>query len=381
VSGRRGLVFTPATLFLAGLALRPQIVGVGPLVPRIQSGLDVSHTVAGLLATIPVLCMGVFAPLAPPLLRRFGSRAAVGGSLVGAAAFGFARAVMPDAALVLLLTVPIGLGIAVAGTLLPAIVKGELAARPTLGTGLYTTGINVGATVAAVVAVPLAVLWSWRLPLVVFSAATLLVAALWLRRSHATPRAERAPLPVRNPVAWLLVAIFALQSSMFYGFNAWLSDTYVERGWSQGAGGGLVAAMNGAALLVGALTAFAADRRGSRRAYVGSAAAAAAAAAALVAADVAGAWAWALVLGAAMGVLFTIVMTLPLDVANGPAEVAAATTLMLGVGYVISALAPTALGALRDATGTFAAPVAVLAGVGAALAALAPLLQTRSSPT
>ena len=70
--GRLGLL---AGLFLAGLALRPQIVGVGPLIPAIQDDLDVSHAVAGLLGTIPVLCMGVFALPAPRLTRRYGSPA------------------------------------------------------------------------------------------------------------------------------------------------------------------------------------------------------------------------------------------------------------------------------------------------------------------
>ncbi len=50
-----------AGLFLAGLAPRPQIVGVGPLIPSIQHDLDISHAVAALLGTIPVLCMRVFA--------------------------------------------------------------------------------------------------------------------------------------------------------------------------------------------------------------------------------------------------------------------------------------------------------------------------------
>ena len=53
-----------------GLALRPQIVGVGPLIPAIQDDLDISHAVAGLLSTIPVLCMGVFALPAPQVLAR-----------------------------------------------------------------------------------------------------------------------------------------------------------------------------------------------------------------------------------------------------------------------------------------------------------------------
>ena len=55
---RRGALL--AALFLGALALRPQLVGIGPLIPAIQLDLDTSHAVAGLLGTIPVLCMGLF---------------------------------------------------------------------------------------------------------------------------------------------------------------------------------------------------------------------------------------------------------------------------------------------------------------------------------
>jgi MFS transporter, CP family, cyanate transporter len=73
------------------------------------------------------------------------------------------------------------------------------------------------------------------------------------------------------------------------------------------------------------------------------------------------AWAWSAVLGVAIGIEFTSVMTLPIDAAHGRAEVAALSTLMLGVGYSVSALAPAALGAVRDATGSFTVPLAMLA--------------------
>ena len=66
-------------------------------------------------------------------------------------------------------------------------------------------------------------------------------------------------------------------------------------------------------------------------------------------------------LGVGTGILFTTVMTLPLDAAHGRAEVAALSTLMLGVGYSLSALAPTLLGAVRDATGSFTVPLVLLA--------------------
>ena len=47
-----------AGLFLAALSLRPQLVGAGPLLPSIERNLHVSHAIAGLLGTIPILCMG-----------------------------------------------------------------------------------------------------------------------------------------------------------------------------------------------------------------------------------------------------------------------------------------------------------------------------------
>ena len=62
----------------------------------------------------------------------------------------------------LVLTVPLGIAIAVAGTLLPVVVREWRVGRSALATGMYTTGINVGATTSSVVAVPLAVLGGWR---------------------------------------------------------------------------------------------------------------------------------------------------------------------------------------------------------------------------
>jgi MFS transporter, CP family, cyanate transporter len=99
-----------AALFLGALALRPQLVGVGPLVPEIDDGLDVSHAVAGLRGTIPVLCMGASPPPAAYLAGRLGTRAAIAARLAGIAAFGLARAAAPGAPLVLALTLPIGFG-------------------------------------------------------------------------------------------------------------------------------------------------------------------------------------------------------------------------------------------------------------------------------
>jgi cyanate permease len=116
-----------AALFLVALALRPQIIGVGPLIPSIQDHLGISHTVAGLLATIPVLCMGLFAPAAAYVAGGIGARAAIGFAVALIAVGGLLRVSVPEAAVLILLTLPVGIGIAVAGTLMPTVVKGRLA--------------------------------------------------------------------------------------------------------------------------------------------------------------------------------------------------------------------------------------------------------------
>jgi len=78
-------------------------------------------------------------------------------------------------------------------------------------------------------------------------------------------------------------------------------------------------------------------------------------------------WAWAVLLGIAIGPLFPLTMTLPLDAAERPVEVAALAGMMLGVGYSLSASSPLLLGALRDLTGGFDAVLWALVGFGALL--------------
>jgi CP family cyanate transporter-like MFS transporter len=81
-------------------------------------------------------------------------------------------------------------------------------------------------------------------------------------------------------------------------------------------------------------------------------------------------WLWAALLGVSIGPLFPLTMTLPLDAAEGPAEVAALAGMMLGLGYTLSATGPLVLGAVRDLSGGFDAVLWVLVGAGALLVLL-----------
>ena len=212
----------------------------------------------------------------------------------------------------------------------------------------------------------------WRTPLLVFGVVSVALAALWLVLTRTEPghnRVEARPLrlPLRDPLAWRLVAAFFLMSSVFYGLNSWLPDIYVERGWSESHAGALLAVMNTLTIPTGFAVAWAADHWGQRRVWLAGAAALQLAALAGVLAVPEAGWLWAVILGIAIGPLFPLTMTLPLDASDRPSEVASLAGMMLGVGYTLSALSPLLLGVIRDVTGGFNAVLWTLVVVAALL--------------
>jgi CP family cyanate transporter-like MFS transporter len=328
------------------------------LIPSVQDDLGISHTVAGLLGSIPVLCMGIFAPAAAYVAGAIGVRAAISLSVALVAAGGLVRVVGPSTAVLIGFTLPVGIGIALAGTLLPAAVKGRLAHRPASGTGFYATGIQLGAALAAALAVPLAHLHGgWQFALAAFSVAAALSAAAWFALTDRGPRTRLRPpaMPLHNPTAWAVSLVFAMIAVSFFGLSTWLPDAYVEHGWSEGSAGALLAVVQAVTVPIGLTVPLLADRWGSRRVYLSTAAAVQMVGLLGVQLAPDAGWLWAVVLGLGIGTLFPLAMTLPLDLSRDPAQAGAVTGMMLGIGYSITGLAPLVLGLVRDATGSFSA--------------------------
>jgi CP family cyanate transporter-like MFS transporter len=319
----------------------------------------VSHSVAGLLSATVVLCMGVFAPVAYVIARAIGPRLAIAAALSLIAGFGVARALAQPAAAVLVLTLPIGIGTAIAGSLMPVVIRESWTQRPVLGTAVYAAGISLGAAIAAAIAVPLEdALGSWRAPLIVFSLTTACLVIAWalLSRGYGARETLAAPLvrlPLRSRTGWLLAVIFGLVSITYYGINAWLPSAFSERGWSHSNAGALLTVLNAVSVPVMLLLAWRGDLFGSRRFWLAAGASLQLCGLAGVILAPAGGWLWAALIGAGIGLLFPSLMTMPLDVADRPADVAAMAAMMLGIGYTLSAAGPFLPGLVRDVAGSF----------------------------
>ena len=262
-------------LVAVAVNLRTAMASLPPVVASIGADLALSNTALGALTTLPVLCMGAFAPLAQRVAARIGAAGAIEVSVVCVAVglalrFGGGHVWLLYAA-----TFVAGVGIAIGGTLLPGLVK-ELfpPERAGLVTGLYMLAMMGGAGASSALAVPLqGWLGSWQASLGSWSLLGVIGALAWIPvwRGHTRHRAANpvvitaARLPWTNLTAWLVAAYLAVQSVEFYSSLAWLAPTYAARGWDPTHAGYLLSAFTAAQLVSGLLAPALTDRVHDRR--------------------------------------------------------------------------------------------------------------------
>jgi CP family cyanate transporter-like MFS transporter len=372
--GRRR-VAAAAALFFAGLALRPQLVGIGPIVERIQEDFGVPYGVAGLLGTVPILLMAVTALLAPMAHVKLGVRWTVAAALSLVAVAGLVRPAAPSIELLIIATIPIGIGIGIAGAVLPAAASEQSAIAPSRATSIYALGIQVGATVSAAAAVPLAVVGEgWRPALVAYAAFNAVSVLMWVIawRSDVAARPDRGAIsfrPERGAVP--LAILFALQSFAYYAAVAWLPAALIAAGWTEADAGSALGLLNSAAIIGTVAMAGSAGTAESRRRRLVLAASLLAGGMAVVLVLPDAAFVAAGVVGLSFGLMFPLVLMLPLDAGRSATHTVRLAAAMLALGYTASAFAPATMGLVRDATGSFAPVLATLAIFGVLEAGLA----------
>ncbi len=355
---------TVLSIILLAINLRTVLASFPPLVPAVRADLGLSATAAGLITTLPVLCMGAFAPVAPRLARRFSIERLLVALALGTAAGATLRGVGTTVALAggALMA---GVSIAAAQALLPVLVRTRYAAQSGALTGTFSMAFTLGATLAAGSAVPLAnALGDWESSLAVWAVPAVLAALVWAAVPGRTviDRAPRAAL-WRRPLAWAVALFFGIQSMAFYATLSWLPSILEDAGRSPETAGALLAFSSLVQLPTALLAPMLAARLGHQVGILVSTTGIAAAGLTGLLAAPAAALLWVAMIGVGQGAALGLGMMLPL-LRGGAAHVAAGLTAMtLTVGYLVAASGPWVLGAVHDLAGGWTVPLAVLLGI------------------
>ena len=357
------------------LNLRVAITSLPPIFPELQQALGLSGQQITVLATIPVLCFGVFPVIAAPLSRRFGEERVLGISLSLVAAGLILRGALPGSLLY-------------PGTVLacardraderPAAEPdqaapaepGRAAHRDLPALPVDRRGIRVAAGRARLPvrgARPLAggpvrfSLGLWAVP-----AAIAFVAWLPQWRYRTVPAAASGAREVRvavarHALAWQVTAFMGLQSLSYYAALSWLPTLLRDRGATAAHAGDLLALMNvGNAVTCMLIPVLAHRMPGQRVLVVPTVIATAAGLAGALYGSLGSAWAWILLLGLAQGSALGLGIFFTMARAPDPVAAASLSALAQGGGYLLAATGPLAVGLLHASTGGWDIPVTLL---------------------
>ncbi|KAB2755030.1 CynX/NimT family MFS transporter [Brucella anthropi] len=365
------------SLVLIAANLRPVFSSVSVLLPEIIDATGMSSVAAGILTTLPVVCLGVFAPFAPRLAQRFGAERVLLFVLVvltvGTAIRGFGSfySLYIGAALA-------GAAIATGNVLLPGVVKRDFPKTAAIMTGLYTMALCGGAASAAGFTIPIKGMLggSWNLALAFWAVPAAVVLLLWL------PQAMRAKHNVahsgfkviglwKDKLAWQVTLFMGLQSSTAYIVFGWLAPILREQGLSPAAAGGLVSfSILAQVITCLAVPSIATRQKNQSLLNVILCACAALPLIGFLYLPLWAYWGLAVIQGIGQGGLIAAAMMVIVLRAPDSHTAAHLSGMAQCVGYTLAAIGPLIVGLIHSATGSFTACglfFAVL-GLGAAIA-------------
>ncbi|WP_024934428.1 CynX/NimT family MFS transporter [Actinomadura welshii] len=360
-------VWSLVGLVLLTVNLRAAITGISPVLGELQEQFGLSGAEVGILTTLPVLCLGVFAAVAPAAARLAGTETAIAGSLVMITA-GIVLRVVESPVSLFVGTVLAGAGIALGNVLLPAVIKRAFPSRVGSLTGLAMMLMAASGAVAAGLAVPLDEAGGWRLALAVWAVPSLVAALVWGPLAVKRRRAPAAPVAaphaggslLRSAVAWYVAAFMGLVSLMFYVLMSWLPEIMRDAGYPPAAAGMMVSTMMIVGIPLGFLVpVFAARLRDQRPLVVAVVAVMVAGLGGLLLVPSAG-WVWVAVLGVGTGSAFPLAYTLLSLRSPSPSAAARLSGMAQTGGYLLAATGPLAVGVLHEATGGWNVPLVLL---------------------
>jgi len=365
-----------ASLVLIAFNLRPIFSSASALLPEIRSGLGLTAFGTSILTTLPVVCMGLFSPLAPRLAQRLGTERVLLGVIL-LLALGTALRGLSSISLLFFGTALTGACIAIGNVLLPGVVKRDFPDKAALMTGCYTMALCAGAASAAGLTLPIehslggslgGALAAWALP-------ALVVGLLWLPQVIGSgTQARRTGFRVMglwtDAVAWQVTLFMGLQSALAYCVFGWLVPILRERGLDGVTAGAIVSV----SVMVQAASCLVAPHiavrgKDQRAINVILCAVAVTALLGLLFAPLWTVWFWAVLQGIGQGGLIAVALTVIVLRSPDPHVAAHLSGMAQFIGYLLAAIGPLVVGMIHGWTGSFAwcSVLFVLLGLGAAI--------------
>ncbi len=359
-----GIIFIASTL-------RSPLTSVGPLIASIRDSLAISNVLAGFLTTIPLLAFALISPFAPKIARRFGMELTLFVSLILLTAGILIRSLGTTPNL-LIGTFLIGLAIAFGNVLLPGLIKLNFPLHIGLITGIYSVSMNLSASIAVGVSVPLAngTRFGWEGALGVWALLTFIALLVWLpqlKNKRFPDPAEilvvkaKSPALWRSPLAWSVTFFMGFQSLIFYTTSAWMPEVLKTQGISMDSAGWMVSLLQFSQLPMTFIVPILAGKvKDQRWIVVGVAILYLLGYGGIMAGGTTLVPLWMILIGIAGGATFGLSMMFFTLRTRSPHEAADLSGMAQSFGYLLAAIGPVLFGLLHDFTSGWTVPMLII---------------------
>ncbi|MGB3261812.1 CynX/NimT family MFS transporter [Paenisporosarcina sp.] len=353
-------------IFLIALNLRPAVTSIGPLLDTIRNDLNLTNSEVSLLTAVPVICMGLFAPLAVHWLNKFGQKRGISLLIALIGLLTLIRAWLNDYVSLLVTAFVIGVAIAIIGPILSSLIKEKFPTRTASAIGVYSLGMGAGATLSAGLTGVLYV-WigeEWEYALAFWSSLALLAYLVWFvamkpEKNEGTVVIERVNVatsfrsPWTNSRAWLILLFFGFQASLFFSLTTWLASAASELGFNVIEAGSVISVLTVSQIVANIFIPLLLEKFPNRSFWIYSSLfIGTIGIVLLLTGNVALIWPASILLGFTLGGLFPLALLLPLDETKDAFEANAWTAMVQTGGFIMGGLVPLAIGILYDWSGT-----------------------------
>ena len=246
----RGRLLLIAGIVLLGISLRSAVTGMSPFLPEIREDLGMSASAATLLGMLPTLFFGAAGFAAPVLIRRGSLELTATVAMLLAAAGLLGRSVIGGVPLFLVLSAVALFGMGMGNVVGAPLVKKYFPDRPAPMLTTFALLMQAGATIPAMLALPLAEAGGgWRFSIGSWALLSAVAAVPWIvqlvkvsrrpastvdatRRSAAASDENRLGLGqlLRNPIAIGTALFYAMASLNTYAMLAWMPTILRDAG-------------------------------------------------------------------------------------------------------------------------------------------------------
>jgi len=243
-----GRVFLFAGVVLLGLSLRHAVTGVSPLLSTIEVDIGLGALGATVLGMLPTIAFGVAGFTTPSIIRRAGLPL-VAVIAMGLGAFGTVVRVLAEGPFVFLTFGALALfGMGMGNVVGPPLVKKYFSDRQGTAMSVLELMMQAGATIPAMLALPLASAAGWRVSVGSWALLMILAALPWLSAlakdrsdTHgqtAAPDSKDQTFGlstlVRNPVSAGAALFYGMAALNTYAMLAWMPTIFESLGMTQG---------------------------------------------------------------------------------------------------------------------------------------------------